>query len=270
MNEAAPTEKLHKVLANLGHGSRRQVEEMIRKGKVRVDGEQAAIGMRVSPSQRIAVRDREVSREPVSRRVVVYNKPPGEDVSRAPQGGRPSVYSALPDPKSGKWLNIGRLDVDTEGLLLFTNDGELAHLLSHPSAKLERCYRARVDGRLAPDKLREIGGGMAMVGERPAAVARISLDRERGGRNVWYRIAVLEGRNRIVRRIFEAYGLSVSRLIRTEFGTVQLPEDLGRGEWTELGRKAIDRLEGEALTAKNSPVPRPAGEKHSGAQSAGA
>jgi len=239
---SARAEKIHKVLANLGLGSRRKVESWIRQGKIRVDGSPAAIGMRVSESQSICVAGRLVDRSSVRRRVLLYHKPRGEEVSMSPGDGRRTVFCALPAPGSGKWMNVGRLDVDTEGLLLFSNDGEYIHLITHPSAQVERRYCARVNGKLAPDEIREIRDGLANVGSRPLRWCRISLMKEPSGRNAWYKVTLREGRNRVVRKLFEAYGLRVSRLIRTGFGSVDLPRDLKQGCWSELDPAAADRL----------------------------
>jgi len=235
-------EKIHKVLANLGLGSRRKIEDWIRQGKVQVDDAPASIGMRVDNGQRICIAGRQIDRSPVTRRVLLYHKPRGEEVSLSPGDGRRSVFSALPAPGCGKWMNVGRLDVDTEGLLLFSNDGEYVHLISHPSAQLERRYRARVDGKLAADELREIRDGLATVGDRSVRWCKIALEKEPPGRNSWYKIALREGRNRVVRRLFEGYGLKVSRLIRTGFGPLDLPRDLDSGCWSELDPTTANKL----------------------------
>lgn len=247
-----PSEKLQKVLANLGHGSRREVEEWIRAGRVSVDGQVATVGTRVGAGQGIRVDGREVERRRLGRRVILYHKPAGEEVSRAPAEGTPSAFGPLPDPGSGKWVNVGRLDTDTEGLLLFTNDGEFAHLVTHPSGGMERRYRARVDGTVPLRALERVNKGLAVVGDRPLRDVRLAPEREPRGRNAWYSVALREGRNRVVRRLFESLGLSVSRLIRVGYGPVDLPPDLGRGEWAELPSGVAGKLEREARKARKA------------------
>ncbi len=244
------TEKIHKVLANLGYGSRREIEDLIRLGKVAVDGEPATIGMRINPGQRVRLNDSDVVWDTLIRQVLVYNKPTGQEVTRTPRDGCPSVFESLPKPGTGKWMNIGRLDVETEGLLLFTNDGGYCHLLSHPTGKAERRYRVRVSGRLEDKDLEVIRSGNAMVGDRPLKVVSVSRTDGTSGRNAWYSISIEEGRNRIVRRLFGSFGLEVSRLIRVGFGSLDLPEDLRRGGWRELTQVQIERLAGEALAAR--------------------
>ncbi|MEQ4617388.1 MAG: 23S rRNA pseudouridine(2605) synthase RluB [Corticimicrobacter sp.] len=226
--------KLHKVLAEAGIGSRREMEELIVAGRVSVNGEPAHIGQRVGPKDQVRVNGRLVARQASKRkhRVILYHKPAGEIVSHDDPAGRASVFARLPKLRTGKWLSVGRLDLNTEGLLILTTSGDLANRLMHPRYGAEREYAVRVLGELGDEQRKalvegvQLDDGMAAFG---------SLDYLGGeGSNRWYRVTLNEGRNREVRRMFEAAGVTVSRLIRTRFGEVVLPRNLRRGRWEEL------------------------------------
>ena len=234
--------KLHKVLADAGIGSRRDMEELIVAGRVSVNGEPAHIGQRVSDEDIVRVNGRPIKRPRTDKppRIILYYKPAGEIVTHNDPKGRDTVFSRLPKLKVGKWLSIGRLDLNTEGLLLFTTSGELAHRFMHPRYGAEREYAVRVLGELTQEQIKllttgiELEDGMAKFG---------SLDFVGGeGSNRWYRVTIHEGRNREVRRMFEAVGLTVSRLIRTRFGEVVLPRQLRRSRWEELSTEMAAAL----------------------------
>jgi 23S rRNA pseudouridine2605 synthase len=228
------TPKLHKVLAEAGMGSRRDMEELIVAGRVSVNGEPAHIGQRIMPTDQVRINGKPVKRKLSSKppRILLYHKPTGEIVSHADPEGRPSVFDSLPPMKTAKWLAVGRLDFNTEGLLLLTTSGDLANRFMHPRYSVEREYAVRVVGELSEGMRQKLLHGVELE-DGPANFLRI---RDGGGEgtNHWYHVALAEGRNREVRRMFEAAGLMVSRLIRTRHGPIALPKGLKRGRWEEL------------------------------------
>jgi 23S rRNA pseudouridine2605 synthase len=231
----AQSEKLHKVLADAGIGSRRDMEEMIVAGRVSVNGEPAHIGQRVMPGDQVRVNGKPLSRRaPGGRppRVLLYHKPVGEIVTQDDPGARPTVFERLPKVSGGRWVAVGRLDLNTEGLILFTTSGELANRLMHPRYEIEREYAVRVLGELTPEQRQQLLDGVTLD-DGPAKFSKVE-DAGGLGVNHWYRVALAEGRNREVRRLFEALGLTVSRLIRIRYGAVQLPRTLARGRYYEL------------------------------------
>src|SRR5690625_400075 len=234
--------KLHKVLAQVGVGSRREMEDLIIAGRVSVNGEPAHVGQRVGPNDRVRVNGRLISRPKSKRppRVLLYHKPAGEIVSHRDPKGRSNVFSRLPKIRSGKWQSIGRLDLNTEGLLIITSSGELANRLMHPRYGAEREYAVRVFGEVSDADLQRLTEGV----ELEDGLARFSELEPLGGEgaNRWYRVTLHEGRNREVRRLFEAVGAKVSRLIRTRFGEVVLPRGLRRGRWEELTSDTVTAL----------------------------
>ncbi|UOD51628.1 pseudouridine synthase [Orrella daihaiensis] len=234
--------KLHKVLAQAGIGSRRDMEELIIAGRVSVNGEPAHIGQRVSTSDVVRVNGKPVNRNASKKppRVVLYHKPAGEIVSHDDPAGRATVFSRLPRIKTGKWLSVGRLDLNTEGLLILTTSGDLANRLMHPRYGNEREYAVRVLGDLSDEIRLKLIEGV----ELDDGVARFGSVEFLGGEgsNRWYRVTLQEGRNREVRRIFESVGLTVSRLIRTRFGEIVLPNNLRRGRWEELSGDLVNAL----------------------------
>lgn len=234
--------KLHKVLAEAGLGSRRDMEELIVAGRVSVNGEPAHIGQRILPTDQVRINGKLVQRKVSKRppRVLVYHKPAGEIVSTSDPEGRPSVFERLPQMKAGKWLAVGRLDFNTEGLLLFTTSGDLANRLMHPRYGIEREYAVRTLGELEEGMRQKLLSGIELD-DGPAQFSRIA-DGGGEGVNRWYRVTIGEGRNREVRRMFEAVGLTVSRLIRTRYGTMTLPSTLKRGRWEELDEQAVRQL----------------------------
>lgn len=236
------TEKIQKVLARAGYGSRRQIEEWIRQGMVHVNNRLAVLGDRVSADDRIFLRgqlcDRLVAQ--VTTRVLIYHKPEQVMTTRHDPEGRATVFDDLPPLSEGRWINVGRLDYLTAGLLLFTNDGEVAHRLMHPSTQVVREYKARVMGRAAPEVLAQLTQGV-MLDDGPAHFETL-VDGGGEGLNHWYTVTVRQGRNRIVRRLFESQGLKVNRLKRTRYGSVVLPKSLRPGAWLELEADQVDRL----------------------------
>ena len=236
------SQKLQKVLAQSGLGSRRAMEEVIKAGKVKVNGEPAALGTRVTTEDMIQVGRRQIKFKVTSRlpRVIIYHKMDGEIVSRDDPQGRRSVFEKLPVIRSAKWIAVGRLDFNTGGLLIFTTSGELANRLMHPRFEVEREYAVRLFGALSPAHVQELKTGVRLSD----GDARFEVLDDQGGegRNRWYRVVLKEGRNRVVRRMFEALGLQVSRLMRVRFGIVTLPPRLKRGNWIELKEAEISKL----------------------------
>ena len=234
--------KLHKVLADAGVGSRREMEELIIAGRVSVNGEPAHIGQRVGENDTVRVNGKPVTRTNTRKppRVILYHKPAGEIVSHDDPGGRANVFSRLPKMKVGKWLSIGRLDLNTEGLLILTTSGDLTNRLLHPRYGNEREYAVRVLGELGPEQRQQLIDGV-MLDDGPASFGMVEFIGGEGS-NRWYRVTLNEGRNREVRRMFESIGLTVSRLIRTRFGDVVLPTTLRRGRWEELDPKIVSAL----------------------------
>jgi 23S rRNA pseudouridine2605 synthase len=235
-------EKLHKVLAQAGLGSRRAMEARIRAGEVTVNGRVATIGDRVTGEDQIRVAGQPLRRGAAGQaaRVLIYHKPEGEIVSNDDPQGRPSVFDRLPPVRGGRWLAIGRLDFNTSGLLIFTTSGELANRMMHPRFAVEREYAVRVLGSAHPAALEALRAGVRLED----GVARFERLEEEGGEgaNRWYRVLLKEGRNRIVRRLFESQSLTVSRLMRVRFGVVALPPQLKRGQFIELTRADVERL----------------------------
>ncbi|MGE4404539.1 23S rRNA pseudouridine(2605) synthase RluB [Pseudomonas sp.] len=240
-------EKLQKVLARLGMASRRDVEKWIGEGRVKVNGAVASLGQRVDSHDAIAVDGRLLKREEASesvRRVLIYNKPDGEICTRNDPEGRPTVFDRLPRPKEGRWINIGRLDINTTGLLLFTTDGELANRLMHPSYEMDREYAVRVRGEVDDEMIERLKTGV-MLEDGPARFTDIQEAPGGEGLNHWYHCVVMEGRNREVRRLWESQGLVVSRLKRVRFGPVFMTSDLPMGRWREMSQAEVDILSEE-------------------------
>lgn len=237
------SERLQKLLASAGHGSRRGIEEWIRAGRVSINGRVAALGDRATPTDRICLDGKSLDlggrREAVE--VLLYHKPVGEMTTRADPEGRPTVFERLPAPASGRWIVVGRLDVNTSGLLLFTNDGDLAHRLMHPSSEVEREYRVRLRGRPPADVLDRLLTGVNLD-DGPARFDRIEPDAAEGSHS-WFRVCLHEGRNREVRRLFEHEGYEVSRLARIRYGNVVLPPDLRVGATRPMDSASIEELQ---------------------------
>jgi 23S rRNA pseudouridine2605 synthase len=264
------SERLQKLLAAAGHGSRRRIEQWIRAGRLTVDGRTATLGQRADAAADVRLDGRPLrladpadgrahaGEEPLSdarvaaqREVLVYHKPAGEVTTRSDPQGRPTVFARLPPPRSGRWIVVGRLDVNTTGLLLFTNDGALAHRLMHPSSRIEREYLVRVRGRPDAPTLARLHSGV-MLADGPARFEHIEEQPEEhaqghgAARRVrshgWFRVMLREGRKREVRRLWQAVGFEVSRLMRLRYGSVRLPPELAPGRWLLLDEASAGAL----------------------------
>lgn len=235
-------EKLQKVLARAGVGSRREMERWITEGRVSVDGHVANLGDRVIPNQVLRV-DGHVLRHTSSaprRRILIYNKPEGELCTRSDPAGRPTIFERLPRIHRGRWITVGRLDFNTSGLLLVTNDGELANRLMHPSSEMEREYAVRIHGQVTEEMVSRLRNGVELEDGRASFDSIADAGGE--GSNHWYHITLKEGRNREVRRMWEAVGARVSRLTRVRFGSVHLPRGLSRGHWEDIDDNSMRYL----------------------------
>ncbi|WP_010597156.1 23S rRNA pseudouridine(2605) synthase RluB [Rickettsiella massiliensis] len=235
-------EKIQKVLARLGLASRREVERWIEQGRIQLNGKTAQLGDRMDMKSVLTLDDRPVTVAPAQapRRVLLYHKPEGEICTRHDPENRPSVFSRLPTLIGQRWIMVGRLDINTLGLLLFTNDGELAHRLSHPSYEIEREYAVRILGSVDKVMLRRLKEGVHLE-DGLAAFTQIEAQ-EGQGANRWYHVVLKEGRNREVRRLWESQGVVVSRLIRIRFASIGLPNHLKRGQWLELSASEVNQL----------------------------
>ncbi|RUO28873.1 23S rRNA pseudouridine(2605) synthase RluB [Aliidiomarina sedimenti] len=237
------TEKLQKVLARSGHGSRREIEQMIASGRIRVDGHVAQLGERIEGEADVRIDGHKVvvkDETSMVCRVLMYHKPEGELVTRKDPEGRPTVYDRLPKLHGARWIAVGRLDVNTSGLLLFTTDGELANRLMHPSREIEREYAVRVFGEVMHHHLHNLRGGVKLD-DGPARFKKI-VPTAAEGMNQWFHVTLTEGRNREVRRLWESQGMQVSRLIRVRYGDVKLEKGLVQGAWMELPLDRVNYL----------------------------
>jgi 23S rRNA pseudouridine2605 synthase len=256
-------QRLHKVLASCGFGSRRAMEEMIVAGRITVNREPAEVGQKVGPGDEVRINGQLVKvrfAEPRAR-ILMYHKPAGEIVSRDDPEGRPTVFDNLPNIGNGKWIAIGRLDFNTEGLLLFTNAGDLANRMMHPRYEVEREYAVRTLGTLTPEQQQQLLAGIEL--EDGTAKVESLADGGGEGSNHWYHVVLKEGRNREVRRLFEALGLAVSRLIRTRYGPVAMPSRVKRNQTLELTPEEVAAVLVAAglkpAAGKGNPSPRPHG-----------
>ncbi|MGI9331638.1 MAG: 23S rRNA pseudouridine(2605) synthase RluB [Gammaproteobacteria bacterium] len=261
-------EKLHKVLAREGLGSRREIEGWIEQGRITVDGEPASVGMRIGPGAAVSVNGRRVALLGSARRtwprILRYHKPAGELCTRKPEPGCATVFDKLPRLRHGRWVAIGRLDINTTGLLLFTDDGELANRLMHPSQQVEREYAVRVRGEVDGNTLTRLREGI----ELEDGPARFDSVRDAGGsdasRNRWYHVVLREGRTREVRRLWESQGVQVSRLIRVRYGSVALRRGLRPGAFEDLGpqdTRSLIRAAGMRVPAASERYPRASGRR---------
>jgi 23S rRNA pseudouridine2605 synthase len=237
-------ERLQKILAARGLGSRREIEGWIEAGRVRLNGQPARLGDRAKPGDRILVDRREIrvggAQSQPRRQVIAYNKPQGELVTRNDPEGRRTVFGQLPRVRNGRWIAVGRLDINTSGLLLLTTDGELANRLMHPSREIEREYSVRVLGKVAESDLARLTAGVELE-DGPARFERIE-EAGGSGANHWYKAVLKEGRNREVRRLWEVVGVTVSRLIRLRFGNVEMGPRLFTGNWRKLEPEELEGL----------------------------
>lgn len=243
------TEKLQKILARAGYGSRRSVEKLIEEGLVKVNGRIATLGDRASSSDKIQIRGQQLRAfelAPQSTQVILYNKPEGRVCTRKDEKGRDTIFRQLPRLHQGRWISIGRLDLNTSGLLILTNNGELANRLMHPSYQVEREYMVRVFGEVTDEMLSQLKQGVQLE-DGPAKFEKIHLmptksTEEESSLNNWYKVVLKEGRNREVRRIWEAVGQQVSRLHRVRYGDFSIPRNLRKGKTQELTWKQVNQL----------------------------
>lgn len=249
------SEKLQKVLARSGFGSRREMERWIEEGRITLNGRVATAGDRITAADQVLVDGRKaelVFSDQHARRVLLYNKPLGEVCTRHDPEGRPTVFDSLPPLDQGRWIIIGRLDINTTGLLLFTSDGELANRLMHPSAQIDREYAVRVLGDVDEAMLERLKQGVLLDDGMARFTDVRFFDGE--GANKWFHCVVMEGRNREVRRLWESQGVQVNRLKRVRFGPVFLPSDIRVGTWRELTQKECNMLASEVgLEADKQP-----------------
>ena len=241
--EKMHAERLQKVLANAGFGSRREIERQISNGIIRINGKVALLGDRVTQQDKITIGKRRVSAwrlKEIDQRVIALNKPEGELVTRSDPKGRTTIFKRLPSLKKGRWIAVGRLDINSSGLLLLTTDGDLANNLMHPSKQIEREYAVRVQGKVTKEMLQLLVEGV----ELDDGAARFEDIVEAGGQgtNRWFYVVTLEGRKREVRRLWEAIGVRVSRLKRVRFGPVIMDQQLLVGHWRDLTHKELDAL----------------------------
>lgn len=240
------SERVQKLLARMGHGSRRHIESLLEAGEIRDGhGEPYRRGQMVDATDTIylnGVQVMPVSQSAVRTRVIAYHKREGEISTADDPLGRPTVYDRLPrfDPP-GKWISVGRLDINTTGLMLFSNDGELVHGLTHPSREVEREYRCRVFGQVTKRKLDRLGDGVRSDGDL-LKFDQVEFINSAGGLNSWYRVVLKRGKNREIRRAWEAVECKVSRLIRIRYGMISLGDELKEGSWMELERGDVDAL----------------------------
>jgi len=237
------TEKLQKVLARAGFGSRREIETWIAKGRIKVNGKVAVVGDRVGDDDKVVVDGKKLAPQKSireERRVILYNKPEDEVSTRDDPEGRRTVFDSLPPLKHGRWVSVGRLDLNTSGLMLFTTDGELANKLMHPSSQIEREYAVRVLGDVTPEMVEQMHKGVIIEDN----LCRFTDIQHYGGEGVnqWYHVVLMEGRNREVRKLWESQGVKVSRLKRVRFGPLFIPSSVSRGRYNELGKTEIEKL----------------------------
>ncbi|SQH77206.1 23S rRNA pseudouridylate synthase [Shewanella benthica] len=237
------SEKLQKVLARAGHGSRREMEAWIAAGRISIDGEIANLGDRIEADVKIRIDGRSISiksAEDLICRVIAYHKPEGEICSRKDPEGRPTVFDRLPKTRDSRWVAVGRLDINTSGLLLFTSDGELANRLMHPSNEVEREYAVRTFGEVTDACIQRLRTGVTLE-DGPASFDKVKAAGGEG-MNKWWHVSLAEGRNREVRRLWESQEVQVSRLIRIRYGKIELPKSLPRGGWVELTMEEVNYL----------------------------
>ncbi len=255
--EGRQGERLQKVLANAGLGSRREIEGWISEGRVKVNGKQAKLGDKVQGEDLVQIGNRKIRVDRISdieRRVIVYNKPEGEVVTRSDPEGRPTAFRNLPKLKSsGRWIAVGRLDINSSGLMLFTTDGELANRLMHPSKAVEREYAVRVLGEVTNEMLETLVHGVELE-DGPARFEDI-VESGGEGANRWFHVVIMEGRNREVRRMWDAVGAKVNRLKRVRYGPVMLGERLHVGKSRELETKEMSELLA-MVDMEYRPIPR--------------
>ena len=240
--------RIHKVLADHGIGSRRGIESLIKQKKVLVNGQLAIIGQLVSEKDVFEIEGQTVrlsKKDPTKKRIIMYNKKVGEISSRNDPDHKQTIFDSLPKLKSGRWVSVGRLDINTSGLILFTNDGSLANQLMHPSSNIEREYIARVHGNVTDEILNNLVRGVKLD-DGFARFTDVQAGRK-GNTNQWFAMVIMEGRTREVRRLWESQGLEISRLKRVRYGNLFLPAHLKQGSRKELSKSEISALERQLI-----------------------
>lgn len=256
-------ERIQKVLARAGYGSRRQLETLIKAGKVTVNSNVATLGDQIKHGDTLRLDNKALSPKRLwqqPRQVLLYNKPVGEVCTRNDPEGRRTIFQSLPTPEQGRWVSVGRLDITTSGLIILTTDGELANKLMHPSNEMDREYAVRVLGEVTPEMMQNLRDGVELEDGK----AHFTDIQEAGGKgaNHWYHVVIQEGRNRAVRRLWESQGVQVSRLMRVRYGTVIIPKQLKIGKWMMLEERNLERLyESVGLQANDEKVDRTQREK---------
>jgi 23S rRNA pseudouridine2605 synthase len=253
-------EKIQKVLARAGYGSRREIEAWIEAGRIKVNQQLAKLGDRIGPDDRVSLDGKPLTRlhQASRRRVIAYHKPIGEVCTRQDPQGRPTIFEHLPRIQNSRWIAVGRLDINTCGLILLTTDGELANRLMHPSSEIEREYAVRVLGKTTPEIFAQLQQGV-MLDDGMAHFDRI-LDSGGEGSNHWFHVTLKEGRNREVRRLWEAVGLKVNRLLRIRYANIELGRKLRPGKWRDLETGEMQLLlqhVGLAQQTKDDKIDRP-------------
>ena len=237
-------QRLQKILSQYGIGSRRKIEQLIIEQQITVNGKIATLGCKVTLDDQIRISGKTINlknkTEYNKTKILLYHKPLGEICSRADPEGRPTVFNNLPILKGERWVMVGRLDINTSGLLLFTNNGEVANFLMHPSSNIKRKYAVRIFGEVTDEIIKKLKKGIFL----DDGLAKFDTIKDMGGKGInhWYHVSLREGRNREVRRLWQSQGLQVSRIIRIQYGTVFLPDDLRPGKFIELEEREVDRL----------------------------
>ena len=236
--------RVQKALAQKGYGSRRGIESLIKEGRLEINGSKAALGQLIAEKDRIKIDGKDVvfsSKNQTETRILIYNKKTGEICTRKDPEGRPTIFDSLPYIDQGRWVSIGRLDINTSGLILFTNDGDLANNLMHPSSGIEREYVARIQGNVTKSILQNLVQGVNLE-DGPAKFTDVQ-EGKKGKTNQWFAMVIMEGRTREVRRLWERQGMNVSRLKRVRYGNVFLPASLKQGLWKELSKSEVKSIE---------------------------
>ncbi|MFT4630328.1 MAG: 23S rRNA pseudouridine2605 synthase [Dinoroseobacter sp.] len=240
------SDKLQKLLAHAGLGSRREIETWISDGRISVNGKRAKLGDRAAADDRVLLDGKMLLLNEASDQTIkalIYHKPEGEICSRKDPKGRPTIFDNLPSIPGGRWVSVGRLDINTSGLLLLTNNGELANKLMHPSTGLEREYLVRIRGKASEETIKTLTGTGVMIDDKPARFERvIGADMADEGTNHWYRVIIREGRYREVRRMWDEVGHTVSRLKRIRYGTIKLTRDVKRGQHSKIAPMQLEKM----------------------------
>jgi len=236
--------RVQKALAQKGYGSRRGIESLIKEGRLEINGAKATLGQLITEKDRIKIDGKDIvfsAKNQTETRILIYNKKTGEICTRKDPEGRPTIFDSLPYIDQGRWVSIGRLDINTSGLILFTNDGDLANNLMHPSSGIEREYVARIQGNVTKSVLQNLVQGVDLE-DGPAKFTDVQ-EGKKGKTNQWFAMVIMEGRTREVRRLWESQGMNVSRLKRVRYGNVFLPASLRQGLWKELSKSEVKSIE---------------------------